>query len=71
MDRLPPRNAGLLSQPEPWRILFIDLDDFKRLNDSQGHHLGDLLLQQIAHRLKECVREDDTVAHAWVVTSLW
>jgi len=43
-------------------LLSIDLDNFKTLNNTIGHDMGDLLLQQIAQRLQSCVREGDTIA---------
>lgn len=43
-------------------LLFVDLDGFKSLNDTLGHHIGDLLLQETARRIQSCVREVDTVA---------
>lgn len=43
-------------------VIFLDLDNFKPLNDTHGHVAGDLLLIEVANRLKSCVREIDTVA---------
>ncbi len=43
-------------------LMFIDLDNFKVLNDTLGHHQGDLLLQRVAERLTRCVRKTDLVA---------
>ena len=43
-------------------LMFLDLDNFKPLNDQHGHGVGDLLLAEVANRLKSCVRQIDTVA---------
>lgn len=50
------RNKGLTS------VIFLDLDRFKTINDTLGHTFGDLLLKAIAERLKNCIREGDTVS---------
>jgi len=48
---------------ERMAMLFIDLDGFKPVNESLGHHMGDLMLREIAARLKRFARPDDRVAH--------
>ncbi|MFK7964178.1 MAG: putative bifunctional diguanylate cyclase/phosphodiesterase [Burkholderiaceae bacterium] len=51
-----------LSDQRHLAVLYIDLDDFKKVNDSFGHSVGDRLLKNIANRLQETVRQDDLVA---------
>ena len=61
-DRLTKAFAAARRHKEKVAILFLDLDRFKDINDTFGHSSGDLLLQDVAERLKRCVREQDTVA---------
>jgi diguanylate cyclase (GGDEF)-like protein/PAS domain S-box-containing protein len=61
-DRLHAALATVARNHRHGALIFIDLDNFKDLNDTQGHDMGDLLLQQVAQRLRDCVREIDTVA---------
>jgi diguanylate cyclase (GGDEF)-like protein/PAS domain S-box-containing protein len=63
-DRLKPALASSNRSGRRGALLFIDMDNFKTLNDSLGHDMGDLLLQQVARRLELCVREGDTVARS-------
>ncbi|MBK9160037.1 MAG: EAL domain-containing protein [Nitrosomonadales bacterium] len=62
MDRLHHAIASGARSNRNCALLFIDLDHFKTLNDTLGHDIGDLLLQEVAKRLESCVREEDTVA---------
>ncbi|MEN3367639.1 MAG: hypothetical protein V7606_4913 [Burkholderiales bacterium] len=63
MDRLRHALAAGSRSRHTGALLFIDLDNFKSLNDTLGHDMGDLLLKQVARRLESCVpRKSDTVA---------
>jgi len=61
-DRLQHAVAASIRNQRHGALLFIDLDHFKKLNDTRGHNQGDLLLQQVAQRLCSYVRDADTVA---------
>ncbi len=61
-DRLQHALAASARHHNYGAILFIDLDNFKTLNDTKGHNIGDLLLIEVAKRLQACMREGDTVA---------
>jgi len=62
MDRLTHALAASKRNNLQFALLFIDLDNFKTINDSMGHSFGDQLLKKVAKRLRRCVRDSDTVA---------
>nr|WP_223293804.1 GGDEF and EAL domain-containing protein [Sideroxydans lithotrophicus] len=62
LDRLQHALASSARSGREGALLFIDLDNFKALNDTLGHDMGDLLLRQVAQRLASCVREGDSIA---------
>ena len=62
MDRLQQALATSARHQRSGALLMLDLDNFKTVNETRGHDRGDALLLQVAHRLRGCVHEDDTVA---------
>ncbi|MBA3580977.1 MAG: diguanylate cyclase [Gammaproteobacteria bacterium] len=62
LDRLEQEVKQAKRSSLPVSVLFMDLDGFKEVNDSLGHEVGDSLLSEMAKRLTDCVRENDTVA---------
>jgi diguanylate cyclase (GGDEF)-like protein len=62
MDRLDHSLKASARNNNEGALLFLDLDKFKNINDTLGHNIGDLLLQGVAKRLKDSIREGDTVA---------
>jgi len=62
IDRIKHAMAANTRSGKGGGLLFLDLDHFKDINDTLGHDMGDLLLQQVAERLTSCLREGDTVS---------
>jgi len=62
MERLNQSLANAQRQGRTLAMLFLDLDRFKRINDTLGHSVGDRLLQAVSERLKKCLRSTDTIA---------
>lgn len=61
-DRLTHAMSTARRSGQPVALFFLDLDRFKNINDSLGHHIGDELLVKMADRLRGCVRDSDTLA---------
>lgn len=62
IERLHQAFAAARRGATPFAMFYLDLDHFKRINDTLGHPVGDLLLQEVSRRIKACVRENDVVA---------
>ncbi|MCM2340079.1 EAL domain-containing protein [Rhodoferax sp.] len=61
-DRVQQLLSSLSRMPQSAALMFLDVDNFKDINDTLGHDVGDELLHQIAERMRECVRAQDTLA---------
>ena len=61
-DRLQQAITAAKREKSLMALMFIDLDKFKPVNDTLGHHIGDLMLKEVAKRMLECLRESDSAA---------
>ena len=62
LDRVQQLLGSLSRSPQSAALMFLDVDNFKDINDTLGHDVGDALLRQITERMRECVRAQDTLA---------
>jgi diguanylate cyclase (GGDEF)-like protein/PAS domain S-box-containing protein len=61
-DRLQQAITAAKREKSHMSLMFVDLDKFKSVNDTLGHHIGDLLLKEVAQRVQQCLRESDSAA---------
>jgi diguanylate cyclase (GGDEF)-like protein/PAS domain S-box-containing protein len=61
-DRLQQAITAAKREKSHMSLMFVDLDKFKGVNDTLGHHIGDLLLKEVAQRVQQCLRESDSAA---------
>ncbi|MBU1639989.1 MAG: EAL domain-containing protein [Proteobacteria bacterium] len=62
LDRLNQEISKAKRHKQHFALLFLDLDQFKRVNDTYGHHIGDLLLKNVTASLQKCIRDTDTIS---------
>ncbi len=69
-DRVQTTFASAKRHNRMFAIMFIDIDNFKRINDSLGHNIGDMLIKEVADRLLQCIRKEDIVIRDRFVSML-
>jgi diguanylate cyclase (GGDEF)-like protein len=62
MERIKVSISGAVRSGLKFAVLFFDIDNFKIINDTYGHHIGDMLLKRVVKKLKSCVRNTDILS---------